>query len=151
MLAEVPTNTDSSAIWMWENCRNLTVEIFEKYWAMIDKETDMIDTQIAEFASWSDKFKSRCSGMKHKTMLKSHGVVRKIGEKFGILECTTKNGRAHGLKVEFSANTIAVELWKDGKLLAFFIFDNNFKELERKGKNVNLLDGLSPKDFRLIN
>ena len=72
--------------------------------------------------------------MKHKTILKSHGVVRKIGEKFGILECTTKNGRAHGLKLEFSANTIAVELWKDGKLLAFFIFDNNFKELEHKGK-----------------
>ena len=43
MLSKVPTNTDSSAIWMWESCRNLTVDLFQKYWSLVDTETVMID------------------------------------------------------------------------------------------------------------
>ena len=71
-----------------------------------------------------------------------------------IRESSKKNGIEHGLAIqiqggpkELIGGTAWVYLYRDGRMLGWFGFDENFVESTRMDK-FNLLTDLRPSDFR---
>ena len=70
--------------------------------------------------------------MKHNTEEDGHGVVRKVDATGEIWEYSCKDNELTGLRRYIEGDGVWVYLVKDGRPIAEFYFDHNFKELTGK-------------------
>ena len=84
----------------------------------------------------------------HNPYGKPYGVVRSISKQGNIVEASYKNGKAHGLMRLVDDTRVAVELYQENKLLAFFNFYQDFEETGRGGNQSDLLEFLTPEVFK---
>ena len=74
-------------------------------------------------------------------------MCRELGSDGNLVEGTFKDGMYHGLLRGTSGDQVVVSLHRDGQILAWVIFNQNFEEIGRHDKS-NYLVHICPQMFR---
>ena len=142
MLESEAVGASAEAIALHQKQKPLTLAMLGKYARLLDPEQSTIDTEVAEFASWEDRYGYLCSGMRIRESNTHHGVVRSVKPGEWIAEGTFKEGFYNGLVRVVYKDKIIVGLFYEGKQLARVEFDAELLEIEREDPN-ELLTELS--------
>ena len=105
MLKSKPTGANEDATVRWILTNLMTVEMFKAYWQNVSPDLPFPGSQAGDAASyteWTDKYGSKCQGMRNAAGQK-HGIVRIIC-KYGstIEEVTWYENKRHGLYFRWS-------------------------------------------------
>ena len=142
MLESEAVGASAEAIALHQKQKPLTLALLGKYARLLDPEQSTIDTEVAEFASWEDRYGYLCTGMRIRESNTHHGVVRSIKPDEWIAEGTFKEGFYNGLVRVVYKDKIIVGLFYEGKQLARVELDAELLEIEREDPN-ELLTELS--------
>ena len=109
----------------------LTLDIFERYWNLVEKEVELFDIGNADFDEWTEDVQVfvegkltvetvRYEGMRHRDTGQPHGIVRKFDSIGEFEEKTYKYGKSHGFSRDFgpSRKEFALMIWRDNELVA---------------------------------